>query len=238
MAEGYKIVDAATNGSFSKLKKLMNDMNSENLFFYFVAKAFQGALQSGHLMIAAYFLDNGYPLNADGVPFSLHDCLSIMPDDLCLVVIQFLVSRGIDVNKQVPKTWMTALHIAIERKLVQCVAYLLESGADVNAVAAKDIMPLNIAQSLDANFESKEKIIDSLINRGARDTWRRDPIKNSSETNGNSSTMLSIGKSVTKGIVRTCFYIYLLYLCQLLIIIFSFFLTTIIIKIRRGTNNL
>ena len=84
-------------------------------------------------MISSYFLDNGYPLNDDALPCALHECLATMDDQLCVPIIEFLLSRNIDINRQQPNTWLTAIHIAVGRQLTDSVNLLIHYEADVNA---------------------------------------------------------------------------------------------------------
>lgn len=42
---------------------------------------------------------------------------------------------------------------------------LIASGADVNIVGAEDVMPLVLAQNLDASVSEKQRIIDSLTEK-------------------------------------------------------------------------
>lgn len=53
---------------------------------------------------------------------------------------------------------MTPLHIAVRRNLVETVAALISLGADVNAVAKNDIMPLKIALEQQTSIEDSEKV--------------------------------------------------------------------------------
>eukprot|EP00617_Octactis_speculum_P015304 CAMPEP_0185764776 /NCGR_PEP_ID=MMETSP1174-20130828/23740_1 /TAXON_ID=35687 /ORGANISM="Dictyocha speculum, Strain CCMP1381" /LENGTH=114 /DNA_ID=CAMNT_0028447463 /DNA_START=15 /DNA_END=359 /DNA_ORIENTATION=+ len=70
--------------------------------------------------------------------------------------------------------------------------HLMDLGADVNAIAKSDVMPLNLTQLtkkkvLASRGEEDEEPLtlpleEALLKRGARDTWRRSvqPIKKSS----------------------------------------------------------
>eukprot|EP01034_Spumella_vulgaris_P026749 gene26749-33375_t len=46
-------------------------------------------------------------------------------------------------------------------------------GADVDAVAENDVMPLNVANSLPESSEKKAEIVSKLLSCGAKTTWRR-----------------------------------------------------------------
>jgi Ankyrin repeat len=60
---------------------------------------------------------------------------------------------------------MTPLHVAVRRGLVRTAIFLIQNGADVNAVAEGDCMPLTLAEELEASSSDKETIIDVLLKR-------------------------------------------------------------------------
>jgi Ankyrin repeat len=60
---------------------------------------------------------------------------------------------------------MTPLHVAVRRGLVRTAIFLIQNGADVNAVAEGDCMPLTLAEELEASIPGKETIIDVLLKR-------------------------------------------------------------------------
>lgn len=60
---------------------------------------------------------------------------------------------------------MTPLHVAVRRGLVRTAIFLIQNGADVNAVAEGDCMPLTLAEELEASTSDKETIIDVLLKR-------------------------------------------------------------------------
>lgn len=49
------------------------------------------------------------------------------------------------------ETYWAPLHYAVQRSFVRTIEHLITVGADVNVVADKDIMPLNIALQIVAN---------------------------------------------------------------------------------------
>ena len=60
---------------------------------------------------------------------------------------------------------MTPLHFAVRRGLIRTIVFLIKNGADVNAVAEGDCMPLTLADGLEATTSEKDKIIDVLLKR-------------------------------------------------------------------------
>ena len=57
------------------------------------------------------------------------------------------------------------LHIAVRRGLVRTAILLIQNGADVNAVAEGDCMPLTLAEELEASTSDKKTITDVLLKR-------------------------------------------------------------------------
>lgn len=67
---------------------------------------------------------------------------------------------------QIQNSWYTALHIAISKQLVNTTKMLIHHGADVNAVAINDEMPLNAADKLETS-RAKDEIIHTLESKFA-----------------------------------------------------------------------
>ena len=80
-------------------------------------------------------------------------------DLICFPVVVDLTSL------QHRTTWMTALHIATRRAFPITVTNLLTLGADMNAVAEGDLMPLLLADRIDDGLECKADIIAALERR-------------------------------------------------------------------------
>ena len=64
---------------------------------------------------------------------------------------------------------MTPLHIAVRRGLVRTIVFLIQNGADVNAVAEGDCMPLTLADGLEVSATDRDMIIDVLLQRYGMD---------------------------------------------------------------------
>jgi ankyrin repeat protein len=178
--KGEQLVSHASNGELRKLKllsdELMNKYNND-LFIptYFIAKMFKSSLENGHLMIASYIIDQGYPYQSFNVPNSLQECLRLVEDHRGVDIVEFLISKGLDVNYQSQGTWLTALHIAAEVGLIETVKTLIRLGADLNAVADGDLMPLHMTDK--CNASTKDEIVELLKSNGAKLSWRKDNIQ-------------------------------------------------------------
>ena len=70
-------------------------------------------------------------------------------------------------NHQREPDLFTALHLACAGGLVCAVKALIEGGADVDAVAAEDVMPIHCAESCDA-AEARKQILELLRAKGAK----------------------------------------------------------------------
>lgn len=100
--KGELLIALATKGEISKFRRSVEETTDpEDFLLYFVYKALRASLIAGHLMIASYIVDNGYPLNMDGVPNVCHECLKELDDYLCVAIVRLLTSKGLEVNRQV-----------------------------------------------------------------------------------------------------------------------------------------
>ncbi|RYH12695.1 ankyrin repeat domain-containing protein [archaeon] len=162
---GQEVVTLAGKGSYRKFcEQSMKCVSSEGFpSIYFISKAFVASCVSQHLLLAAFVLDNGYSINSDVGPNALLDCLRAdsITDDDCVPIVEFLHKYQCDFNRQEDKTYLAPIHIAIEKQFVNTVQALVACGADVNIVAANDVMPLNMAVSL-SDSESKNQLVDLL----------------------------------------------------------------------------
>eukprot|EP00598_Pedospumella_elongata_P012022 CAMPEP_0184998268 /NCGR_PEP_ID=MMETSP1098-20130426/61817_1 /TAXON_ID=89044 /ORGANISM="Spumella elongata, Strain CCAP 955/1" /LENGTH=407 /DNA_ID=CAMNT_0027525037 /DNA_START=14 /DNA_END=1240 /DNA_ORIENTATION=- len=201
-ADGEKLIILASKGEYVQFKRFASSLDGDNIIAYFSAKALMASLIGGHLMLSTFILENGYPLHIDtGLPNILHDCLRELSDYECVTIVKLFLSNGVDVNKQEPTTYHSPLHIAVSRGLVDTIDELIASGADVNIVGADDVMPLTLAHSLDESIFEKPRIIDTLLQRGARLTWRRQ-MNGSTESNvggSNFSTSFTSNTQIKAG---------------------------------------
>ena len=171
---GEELVTFASRGQLQKLRSVLeNAENDFEILLYHSHKMFLQALIQGHLIIAGYLIDSGFPFRSFGLPCPLHEAYASVDDYRGEEISRFLVDRGLDVNFQEGKEWLTPLHVAVKYQLFGTIQHLLSRGADVNAIARHDIMPLNLAQSADDSSIHKASIVKLLVEKGARSTWRR-----------------------------------------------------------------
>lgn len=168
-ALGDELVRSCANGALRKVVEAVNGAEDDDIFFYFAVKMFHAALINGHIMIANFLLDQGFPLQyagTSGVPHPLTEAIAVVDDFRAIAIIEFLViGKRMDVNTQPPPNWLTPLHIAIKRGLFETVKCLLSHGADSNAVAKDDIMPLTLAEGLPTQHPFRDEIVDVLLRK-------------------------------------------------------------------------
>lgn len=173
--KGEQLVKCCENGEMRKLRSILDNCEDGEIPPYFTSKMFLQSLLSRYFMISSYLIDNGYPHTSYHVPSPLHECLKVLSDDEGCTVLEFLLSKGADVNRQEKVTWNTPLHIAIRRGLLKTSELLIANGADVNAVAKDDEMPLNIAEKID-DVDMKQILRELLLSKGAKETWRHNTV--------------------------------------------------------------
>ncbi len=104
-----QILRLACNGSLRKLQQTIEGVpDPKHILIYYIVKAFKAALIGGHLMIAGYFIDQGFPYNTTKVPHILLEVLAIahppyylgdVPDgklseDSVLQIVEFLIMKN------------------------------------------------------------------------------------------------------------------------------------------------
>ena len=205
-------------GQLSRFSRTVMSLSSKDVLFFFKHQMFVESLVHGHIMISQFILNNGYPLGRtsfmNGIPPALYECLSneAVSDETCSMIIEFMSRQpGWDINQAHKQTYKTILHVAVRRQLTNTITSLIHHGADVNAVAKGDSMPLPIAtmfrdvqeeiakQGVDTSEKLKtaQFIVDMLLEHGARMTWRRG-IDVSEEFGGCASTNVSVGSSIVQ----------------------------------------
>ena len=145
---GEALIALAQQGKFTKLRDFINLLQEDEILTYYVVRAYKAALMEGHLMVVSLFIDEGYPFSKASVPAVLLEIMGTEDDDKCYDLVEFLVMKGYDVNLAAQGTWLTALHVSIRYGLLRTARLLVERGADINAVADGDVMPLTLAKKL------------------------------------------------------------------------------------------
>ncbi len=146
--QGEALISLAQQGKFTKLRNFINALEVDEIPTYYVVRAYKAALIGGHLMVVSLFIDEGFPFSKASVPAVLLEIMSEMDDDECHNMVEFLLAKGYDVNLAAQGTWLTALHVSIRYGLLRTASLLIDKGADINAVADGDVMPLPLAKKL------------------------------------------------------------------------------------------
>ena len=109
---GEDLVCLASTGKMHKLTNFVITADLEDLNFYFVIKMFHGALVNGHLMVASFMIDHGYPLHRRSIPNALIETLSVVDDLSAIPIIELLVlTNKCDVNFQVDNFFLTQRNV-------------------------------------------------------------------------------------------------------------------------------
>ena len=169
MKRGALLVGLARKGDVDRLHLAVR--SGPRPWFWFSCQMFKEAAVAGQIKILKYMLVHGIQL--DRPP--LDECLCTLCeacDDAdggagVVAAARYLVTQGgADVNKVRRRDYKGPLHICSVRNLHELGAFLVDAGADVNAVAKDDSTPLGLC--------SEGALMDVLKARGARTTWRRD----------------------------------------------------------------
>ena len=180
-----EMIKYASNGSLSRFKRAVMNTHIDDMFQFFSHKMFIASLLNNHFMITSIMLDEDYNVNMTGKTCPLHECLSQVNDEIGCNIVEFLITRSkVDVNTtdNINKTYETALHVAVRRQLPSTVSMLINLGADVDAVANHDSMPLPMAKvslKMAEMTQDKEgymiahRIVTDLLAKNARETWRK-----------------------------------------------------------------
>lgn len=102
---GTELVALASSGQFRKFCSKCCEAIHEKVDFpaiYFISKCLEASLLSQHLMISAFILDNGYPLNDSTLPNVLTTLVKAeTSDEQCRHLVEFLATKKYDFNSQV-----------------------------------------------------------------------------------------------------------------------------------------
>ena len=176
MRRGAALVAVARSGDVEKLHVMVRSGSPP--WFWFTCQMFSAAAVAGHVRVLKYMLVHGLPLDTppleEGLVKLAETCEAADGGAAVVDVARYLVAQGgVDVNRQRRSDWRTCLHVACARGLRDLATALVALGADVNAVARDDVMPLHCAD--DAPEHAKDALRALLEKKGARRTWRRQP---------------------------------------------------------------
>ena len=169
---GAVLVGLARDG---RLDRLTTMVRSRPPCYWFTAQMFAEAAVAGRTEVIDFMVSEAAPLDSSPLCDILTQLAERATGDGSSVVPMtrhLVTTAGIHPSRQRRTDWFTALHVACERGLYALAVCLVTLGADVNAVARDDIMPIHCAEKA----PDPAPFLELLRKRGARRTWRRDTI--------------------------------------------------------------
>lgn len=170
MKRGAMLVGLARDGNAKNLETMLRIRPTS---WWFTGYMFSEAVFNNRFKVVEFMVNEGLMLDQPPV----RDILTQLAErtsgdgsDAVRMTTHLVNSVGLLASHQRRPDWYTALHIACERGLYALAHCLVTLGADVNAVAKDDIMPLHCVDKA----PDPEPLRLLLMKHGARRTWRRD----------------------------------------------------------------
>lgn len=195
MKRGARLVGLARDG---KVKDLETMLRIRPTSWWFTSYMFSEAVLNNRFKVVDLMVSEGLMLDQPPVRdilTQLAERASRDGSDAVRMTTHLVSSVGLLASHQRCKDWYTALHIACERGLYALAVCLISLGADVNAVAKDDIMPLHCAEKA----PDPEPLRVLLVEHGARRTWRRDAPHSVLPVSGNEACRLLDVEDVDPG---------------------------------------
>ncbi|KAL3669748.1 hypothetical protein V7S43_005129 [Phytophthora oleae] len=196
VANGKLLVHFVREGNLRALHCAAEHLVEGQVLIFYVVRMFREACAARRLDIVQFMLVNGFDLQQSYMRDILHSVVesvhSSQSADAVQPLLRLLLDAGVDVNWQRKSDLYTALHVACCKNLYPLAYLLVLYGADVNAIAADDSMPLTCANNIGQmktltkeEQEQKELLVSFLVANQARPTWRKHPrVKNTSSSEG------------------------------------------------------
>ncbi|KAE8912398.1 hypothetical protein PF005_g3685 [Phytophthora fragariae] len=186
VANGKLLVDFVREGNLRALQCAAEHLEEGQMLIFYAVRMFREACALRRLDILRFLLFNGFDLQQSYMRDILHGVIesihSPQSADAVQPLIRFLLDAGVDVNWQRKSDLYTALHVACCKNLYPIAYLLVLFGADVNAIAVDDAMPLACANNIGRTSAlstveqtQKELLVSFLLENQARATWRRQP---------------------------------------------------------------
>ncbi|GAB9468749.1 hypothetical protein Gpo141_00006056 [Globisporangium polare] len=186
VANGKLLVEYVQQGNLRAIQCALDHMQEDHVLLFYSVRMFRTACTGNRLDILRFMLAHGFEMEQVGVRDILHFAIEEIVDEqeaeAAQPLIRFLMEAGADVNWQRQSDLFTALHIACRKNLYAIAYLLIIYGADVNAIAMNDEMPLTCAEQLTseplANYspidlEQNRLLLSLLEEHNARRTWRK-----------------------------------------------------------------
>eukprot|EP00644_Phytophthora_capsici_P016183 jgi/Phyca11/115369/e_gw1.28.201.1 len=203
VANGKLLVDFVRDGNLRALHCAAEHLVEGQMLIFYVVRMFREACTSRRLDIVRFMLMNGFDLQQSYMRDILHTVVESVQSDAVQPLIRLLLDAGVDVNWQRKSDLYTALHVACCKNLYPIAHLLVLYGADVNAIAADDSMPLACANSIGQmktltteEQQQKDLLVSFLVANQARPTWRKNPrVKNALNSEGATRPILSFSSN-------------------------------------------
>ncbi|KAG6584918.1 Ankyrin repeat-containing domain [Phytophthora cinnamomi] len=172
VANGKLLVDFVRDGNLRALQCAAEHLEEGQMLIFYAVRMFREACASRRLDILRFVLLNGFDLQQNYMRDVLHGVIESIDSpqsaDAVQPLVRFLLDAGVDVNWQRKSDLYTALHVACCKNLYPIVYLLVLFGADVNAIAADDSMPLSCANDVGQKWvDPKQQRAEELL----QDTW-------------------------------------------------------------------
>ncbi|EEY58272.1 uncharacterized protein PITG_00916 [Phytophthora infestans T30-4] len=178
VANGKLLVDFVRNGNLRALQCAAEHLGEGQMLIFYAVRMFREACAGRRMDILQFMLLNGFDLQQSYMRDILHSVIenvdSPQSAEAVQPLIRFLLDAGVDVNWQRKADLYTALHVACCKNLYPIAYLLVLYGADVNAIAADDSMPLVCANNIGystplskGDQTQKELLVSFLIDNQA-----------------------------------------------------------------------
>ncbi|TYZ69061.1 hypothetical protein PybrP1_008580 [[Pythium] brassicae (nom. inval.)] len=191
VANGKLLLEFTELGNLRALQCALDHMGEDRVLLFYSTRMFRAACARRRLDILRFMFTHGFDVTQVGVRDILHCVVESVEDEQSAEsaqpLVRFLLDAGVDVNCQRETDLFTALHVACRKHLFAIAYLLIIYGADVNAIAMHDEMPLTCAErtrgseSSSASSASSDgvdrdqnrRLVALLESHSARRTWRR-----------------------------------------------------------------
>ncbi|CAM9365120.1 unnamed protein product [Sphacelaria rigidula] len=151
MRRGQILVDLAGAGRLRELDHVLSKCPRDEILTWFSVRMFQAACLHNNLSTMRFMVDRGFDMGFSAVSDALHWLVKGANTEMdgkdILPATEFLVKEArMSPNVQRHSDYRTPLHLAVERGFFEAARRLVDLGADVNAVAKDDVMPLSLAE--------------------------------------------------------------------------------------------
>ncbi|KAF1316777.1 Ankyrin repeat-containing domain, partial [Globisporangium splendens] len=183
VANGQLLVEYAQQGQLKAIQCALDHIQGDRVLMFYSARMFRAACQNHRVDVLRFMLAHGFDVTQVGMRDILHCVIDEIADDVqhaddaAQPLLRFLIEAGVDVNWQRATDLFTALHVACQKNLYAIAYLLILYGADVNAIAMNDEMPLTCAvvpnEATHYALTQHALLVSLLEEHNVRRTWRK-----------------------------------------------------------------